>query len=204
MRSTTRNVLILKCLVVLLLNACSTSQSIQSVKDPTFQSKIGKGDYVSVKFHRQVNAVSCGAAVLASLFDYWQVSMRQREILQRYPPASKIGYTLGELKSIANTKNLKAFSFSGSIGQLRAQIRKGRPSVVLLHVNAKYIGRSTQFANILSGTNAKEYSHFVIVVGINRQTLWLLDPVLGLKSVKRKFFLKLWQKSQNATLLLAR
>ncbi|WP_022661535.1 cysteine peptidase family C39 domain-containing protein [Paucidesulfovibrio longus] len=169
-------------------------------------------DGIELAFHKQVESYSCGAACLQSLLEYWGVEADQRTILDKTPPRNRsTGYTVGELKDIAAGTGLQAFGITGNINFLEGQLTKKRP--VMVPIMISYNEYRMQFAaraplvgpayETLKNVAILEYSHFVLVMEVDEDSVRVLDPMYGKVRIPRPRFEQMWAKRENAMLLVA-
>ena len=196
-------------LFALFANGCST-HLIRSVHDERISDSLGRARFVPITFEEQIEDYCCGPAVLISVLRYWNISEDQAHLVELYPPQSvDSGYTLGELKNIAREQGLYAFAIKGDLPAIKEHLVKGRPIIVPIKVDSDYIIEETlPFLGPISRNITKlltpSYHHYATVFGYDKEILWLMDPVLGIKSVDIDDFLKMWTAEQNAMLLVSR
>ncbi|HWB96013.1 MAG TPA: papain-like cysteine protease family protein [Bryobacteraceae bacterium] len=125
-------------------------------------------EWLDVPFVRQVRA-GCGAAAIAMVIQYWarfQPSLAgaaaDTERIDRMLPASAKGIQGQALKRYLEANGFDAFVFRGERSDLVDQFAKGRPLVVCLG----YKG-------------ASGWLHYAVVVGIDREAVWLNDSARG-------------------------
>ncbi len=188
----------------------ASCSSIHSVEDPKVVND-DKNVYVDLRFIKQITPQSCGAAVLASVAEYWGVSgFGQENILEQHSPGDpKKGYSIGELKRLSRSVGLLAFSFTSDREQIVKQIDLGRPLIVPLSIpRDDFLRRSVPIIprtySLLSKLFVKDYSHYVVIAGYNAQRVLILDPNVGFRWVKWNTFLDQWEKFGFAVLLVAR
>lgn len=176
-----------------------------------FQVASQKGTQtLELKAIRQIRGNACGLASLVSVLDYWDVDAKQRELIRRYPPDhGEDGYSLGRLKRIAQKKDLEGYALYSDLGFLREQIAKGRPVMVALLVpynmySLDIIRKIPVYGKIFSYlTQAATYSHFVVVRSVRDNKVRIMDPLHGLKTLPKPAFKAMWDKMDNAALLVA-
>jgi len=201
-----RSLLLLLLPLAALAGGCATP--IQSIHDSRIADRKPTVHAVDVEFVRQQTKYSCGAAALESVLTYWDAPLSQSWLLENVPPASiKYGYRIGELKAIAQARNLKAFAVEADFAFLEKQIDAGRPVIVPLETkylsgvyDYPFLGPISQF---VYQTFMPSYSHYVVVFGYEPERIWVMDPNEGMRSIKRKKFLKEWKKRGHAALLIA-
>ncbi len=200
-------------LVILIIlfatSGCSTTHMIKSVHDERVLDSLSKAQFVQVSFEQQLTDYGCGAAVLISVLRYWDVAKDQGYIVGHYPPRSNNGYTLGELKVIAKKIGLYAFAIKGKLFNIKEQLLKGRPVIVPIKVDSDYITEgASPFIGLISRYITKlltpSYDHYVVVFGYDKKLIWVMDPVMGIRSINIAQFLEMWESEQNAMLLVSR
>ncbi len=164
---------------------------------------------LKIKPVKQITDYSCGLAGLCCILNYWQVKNNREKLLHKYPPIqSEYGYSLGQLKQIAHRKGLKAFALHGSFGLLKRQLSKERPVLVAMEVpyNLYKLQRAKKIpllGKLLKMVSGYTFSHFMVVYGVNGQEIKVMDPRYGLQTIPRKNFLDMWEKMNQAMLLVA-
>ncbi|MCF8107569.1 MAG: hypothetical protein K9J81_01100 [Desulfohalobiaceae bacterium] len=165
---------------------------------------------LKLRFTRQQTGSSCGLAGLSSIMDYWGVRNDPGRLLQQHPARSSKGYSLGELKRIATEKGFSAFAMKGSFGFLKQQLVKERPLLVAMEVpynlyTVQKIRRIPLLGKLFGlSAEVQSFSHFMVVRGINKTDIQLMDPMYGLRSLPRQRFLEMWSKMDKALLLVGR
>jgi predicted double-glycine peptidase len=189
-----------------LAGGCATP--IHSVNDSRLKERAPTLRAVDLKFVAQQTKYSCGAAALESVLTYWDTPLSQSWLLENVPPAStKKGYQIGELKAVAEARNLNAFAVEADFAFLEKQIDAGRPIIVPLET--KYLSGIYDtpllgpISRLVYQTFMPSYSHYVVVFGYDDGRMWVMDPNEGLRSIKRKKFLKEWEKRGRAALLIS-
>ena len=178
------------CLALLLL---SCSSVITDINDDRIETQLRAAIYLDVPFVGQSSQKDCGAAALSAVGQYWDFDMTPRAILRKYPlKPDASGYSMGELKRIAQKEGLAAFVVSGQFSLIEEQILSGRPLIVPLKIDT--------IPMII-----KPVDHYVIVVGMSkaRSTVILMDPQKGIITLKRMDFLKAWSAKEKAILIAA-
>lgn len=159
---------------VLAVSACATAGN-------WYAQQVEQGTALEVPYVRQASRADCGMAALASVMAYYQgPAHSQRDLLERYPPASPEGYALGELRDIARAHGLVAFVVPGELALLRGHLDRGRPLIVPLH------------------------DHYVVVAGIDdeRGTVIAMDPARGPVALELDDFAAGWAEMNHAVLLV--
>jgi ABC-type bacteriocin/lantibiotic exporter with double-glycine peptidase domain len=146
-----------------------------------YAERVAQGEALDVPYVRQASRTGCGMAALASVMAYYQdPAHSQQVLLDRYPPASPEGYSLGELRDVAHAHDLIAFVVPGDKAFLRSQLSRGRPLIVPLH------------------------DHYVVVAGMDdeRRKVIAMDPARGPVELDFDDFAASWQRTNHAVLLV--
>jgi predicted double-glycine peptidase len=167
----------------------------------------GTGPAVDVQYIAQLESFSCGAASLEMVSAYWGKTIRQEDIINTAGDrVREIGFSVGELKSIAAASGLKAVSFAGSDRILEKQLTRGRPVIVALSLPYNRTLKSPLMRKMPASIGAAyfmhNYSHFVVVVGITAAKIIVMDPLTGIDSYTRDEFEKRWRDRSRAALLI--
>jgi ABC-type bacteriocin/lantibiotic exporter with double-glycine peptidase domain len=185
---------------VLAVSACSTT-----VDMGWYLEKIEQDEALAVPYVRQTSQTDCGVAALASVMEYYQVRTHsQQALLDRYPPASPHGYSLGELRDIARAHDFVGFVVPGDQAFLRNQLSRKRPLIVPLRVRGTASGLTGVSAGLLERAFDTGYDHYVVVVGIDdeRRTVVVMDPARGPAQFDFEEFAASWDKTNHAVLLV--
>ena len=151
---------------------------------------------------RQDEHYACGAACVAAVAAYWNVS--PAEFRAKYPqmPADATGR---DLQVLAEGLGLQAFAYRGSMDDLQENLRKGRPVIVMIPQPLLPNGELTS-SLLLNAWNrwGPREAHWVVVVGIARNRAVIIhDPYSGPLVVKPETFQAWWEKKGNLTVLMA-
>jgi predicted double-glycine peptidase len=209
-----------------LLCSCATVE--QSTTSREFKEAHSAAEFCELKAVKQENASACGAACLASLFDYWELDGSQRALLKARPPATSKGYSMKELKEIAESSGLTAFSVSlepQPLPLLFSQLEKGRPTILAIRCpRGRYFGdpvpvierwdssvvgvslTEERFTGVpLATTRDRKKEHYVIAFGYDKSAkkILLMDPAYGLVSVAEHRLLTFWREQNYAALVCA-
>lgn len=201
----------LSWLTALLLTGCLPS-STDNIGTLVTLGLLDETSYVLVPFVAQENDYSCGLACLVSVLTYWKDPVSQSKLLRRFPPESKAtGYKVGELKAIAEDRNKQAFALTATTAFLEQQLGKGRPLIVPLEMEYNHymfnfmrkIPIYGRFYTYVTDRFVPKFSHFVTVFAVSRHTIWVMDPIFGIKPIPREEFANMWDAKKRAMLLLA-
>lgn len=152
----------------------------------------------------QSKEYQCGYASLASVALYYQISPEHLTGDSFKKAFGERGLSAKDLKAFAKALGLIAFGYKGDIENLKGNLRKKRPVLVLL-------GESPRIANWPSYAWAKETAgrsiggpHWVVVIGINTRTRGIIiqDPLRGCLVMSSGAFLKSWEKKFCVAVLL--
>jgi ABC-type bacteriocin/lantibiotic exporter with double-glycine peptidase domain len=185
-----RPVLLVVC--ALTVSACSTT-----VRTDRYVQQIDQGEAIAVPYVRQASRVDCGMAALASVMEYYKgPAYLQRVWLERYPPASSRGYSLGELRDIARAHDFAGFVVPGNEALLREQLSRGRPMIVPLQLQGA--------VPLIDRTLDTRYDHYVVVVGMDdeRGKVVTMDPARGPVQLDFDDFAAGWEAMNRAVLLV--
>lgn len=165
------------------LSACSGTLT----GDPHFLSSVGTtGDFVvpiaslqARKFNtvvRQQYDFSCGSAAIATLLHYHYGDPQGEADVFRGMWAGgdqnqirKVGFSLLDMKRYLATRGMRADGYKVTLADIR---KRGIPGVVLITI--------------------KQYRHFVVLKGINKDEVLIGDPSLGLRTMRIDEFQKVW------------
>jgi uncharacterized protein YvpB len=148
--------------------------------------------WLDVPFVQQVKA-GCGPAAIAMIIEYWakqtpaigSAAARAEQINKFLPATDPRGIKGSALKAWLQQHGFRAFVFTGEEIDLEHHLAKGRPVVVCIAPK---------------GISAP--LHYVVVVGISKEQVWMNDPVRGKlfqETVPR--FLGEWKDTGNWALL---
>jgi ABC-type bacteriocin/lantibiotic exporter with double-glycine peptidase domain len=110
-----------------------------------------RGHYIEgVPFYRQSES-TCGPAALASMFAFWG-RPKSLETITAGVYLPKLGGTLPmDMESFAREDGFKTTSSSGTLAELKASIRKGKPVICLLDL----------------GFSLYHQPHYIVVIGFD-------------------------------------
>lgn len=182
---------------------CATS-SPDSPADAEFAERYADFQYCEVPLTRQTSQKSCGAAALASVIRYWNAGTTVTEpgLLETYPPSSKQGYPLLQLKDVAEAEGLLAFALGMErepLKQVLEHIAAGRPVIAALELpKGRYFGASvpvieTVDRRTVTGFGDKTKAHYVVVMGTSGARVLLMDPQYGYVDISHGEFVQFWK-----------
>ena len=143
--------LLRSCLAVSLLQipaGCMTF-SPKDTSKKRFENRFDDFRYCSVAVTRQTKQKSCGAAALAAVLNYWksddQPEFADKDLFKQYPPRSKEGYPILQMREIALGEGFAAFAVTldeGPWEQLGEFIDNGQPVIcAVLLPRGRYYGK---------------------------------------------------------------
>jgi predicted double-glycine peptidase len=155
--------------------------------------------------------MDCGPACLRAVTRYWSVAAPGPEIAQAELAPSPDGYSLRELKDAAVDHGLKAYIIAmrdGPRAHLEEQIRKGRPVICAVQQPrrlgpARYVPIVGWAAHAVVTRFGPKTNHFVVVMGISRRRVLLMDPAVGFDTMRLGTFERRWSQMDYAALLLS-
>jgi predicted double-glycine peptidase len=201
----------LSWLIAILLTGCLPSNT-DNIGSLVTLGLLEEASYILVPFVAQENDYSCGLACLVSVLTYWKDPVSQRELLHQTPPESKAtGYKVGELKAIAAGRDKQAFALTATPAFLEQQLGKGRPLIVPLemeynHYLFNFMRKIPLYGRVFTYVTDRfvpKFSHFVTVFAVSQKTIWVMDPIFGIKPIPREEFTNMWNAKKRAMLLLA-
>ena len=202
---------LLQCLLALALTGCLPS-STDNIGSLAASGLLTEATYVQVAFVAQHNDYTCGLACLVCVLAYWNDPVSQTELMQQSPPEStKTGYRVGELKDIAKSRDKLAYALTAQTQFLEEQILNGRPVIVPLEIEYNHyvfnfmrkIPVYGRFFEYITERFVPKFSHFVTVFAVSRTTIWVMDPLFGIKGIPRDEFESMWAAKKRAMLLVA-
>jgi ABC-type bacteriocin/lantibiotic exporter with double-glycine peptidase domain len=137
---------------------------------------------------RQVAREDCGAAALAMVLGYWGRPVARDAITASNPTVPERGIKAANLRDLARRQGLQAFLIQGLQSDLSREIHGRRP--VIVGLMKRYFFRN--------------YPHYEVVVGLNRQkkSILTLDPAHGLRVNGRDGFATEWEKAGHLALII--
>jgi len=198
--------------IALALGGCVTAPKTSS--DRSFKKRYQGFQYCSVDAVRQSTQLSCGAAALTAVLNYWQdeekAKFSEKDLVSRYPSRSTEGYPILQLREMAIQEGLAAFALTmdgDPWGQLGEQIDNGRPVICAVQLpRGRYYGKSIPLVETLDRrcvmTTGNEWmSHYVVVMGRTHKEVLLMDPKYGIVRIGRNEFLHFWRLEKYAALV---
>ncbi len=133
----------------------------------------------------QEEEVDCGAAALASVFNYWEIPNSLDE-LRESCALGPAGIAAAELRDAARERGLEAYLIRAGWDDLVHELSRGRP--------------------VLAGVVRSGRAHYVVVSGLNagRGRILLVDPAGGRSEQARSRFEADWSAAANLALVVFR
>lgn len=190
--------------LVILLTLLTQGCANHSLRDANIEEH---GFAVKLQYVAQQESFSCGAASLEMVSHYWGKTIRQKDTVNSASGENKrVGFSVGDLKRIAVTNGYKAVSFAGNNQILEEQLTKGRPVIVALSLPYNRTVQSPVIRTMPPSVGAAyfmdNYSHFVVVVGMTKKKIIVMDPLTGIDTYSHKEFEKRWNDRSRAALLI--
>ncbi len=163
----------------------------------------GKAAFLHVPPVEQTNVFRCGYASMASVALYHGIRVDQiieDSILQAFGCRD---LSAKELLKLIEVIGLQGFAYQGSLEDLLANIRKGRPVLAMLHRPPRTGKYPTfeWFAEIINLATAKP--HWIIVTGFNPQKQVLIfDPAKGYLAMSELEFDREWRRANRVCVLV--
>lgn len=147
----------------------------------------------------------CGYAALASVALYQHVPASRLVEGAVFEKFRGPRLSAKDLVEMAKMLELTAFGYQGSLEDLRENVAKGRPVVVLLD-HPPRVGNYPSiefFADLAAAPFV--IPHWVVVVGFTAEDRVILhDPRNGLLSMSRRDFMQLWEKRSRMCVLVVK
>lgn len=192
--------------------ACSTPK--RSTEQRSFQKRYKAYRYCDLNAVKQSSQISCGAAALTSVLNYWKSSdqpdFKEKALVAQNPPQTRDGYPILQLRKMALENGVAAFAVSldeNPWKQLVDHVDKGRPVITAVRLpRGRYFGKAIPLVETLDRrtlmtTGSEWKSHYVVVIGRNYNNVVLMDPDFGIVHTSRDAFLDFWRQENYAALI---
>ena len=154
---------------------------------------------------RQDAQYACGPVCVAAVGMHWGVSLD--EFKAKYPAAPQ-DTTGRDLRALVESLGLQAFVFQGSLDDLRDNLRRGRPMIVMITKPPDPVLRRTGVLGALAlaiSERVPHPPHWVVVIGLlGDHAVIVHDPAAGPIQIKAAAFIKWWAAQKNLCVLIAR
>ena len=130
----------------------------------------------------------CGAAVLVSVMKYWGCNVSQQAAAKEVFDETLQAASGGDLVRYARMRGFSAYSYAGSLNDLKAKLEMGMP-IIVLHESA----------------GSESVGHYRIVIGYDDmlKSLFVIDPLdAGIYSISYDDFLAFWKRFGGWSLLV--
>jgi len=169
-----------------------------------FDRAVDSGALVlSVVHDRQTRGPSCGAHALASVVNYWRGpgTLTGDALFEQTPPTAESGYSMAELLTLARQQQLMASAVRLSEQDIVRELEAGRPVLVPVRLPSIYVQQRTlpggdvpvigvarnsliyRAGRVSEFTNLAVVNHYLLIVGYQDQTLVVLEPVMGYRTI---------------------
>lgn len=152
---------------------------------------------------RQRDGPSCGAHALASVINYWRGpnTVSGDALYRATPPATASGYSMAELVALAQANGLVASPVRLARADIMRELEAGRPVLVPVRLPSIYVQQRTlpgadapvvgfmrnalvyRAARASELTGAMLVNHYLLVAGYEGDTLVVLEPVMGFRTI---------------------
>lgn len=193
-------------------SACSTPK--RSTEQRSFQKRYQAYRYCDLTAVKQSSQISCGAAALTSVLNYWkrsdQPDSNEKALVAQNPPQTPDGYPILQLRQMALENGVAAFAVTldeNPWKQLVEHVDKGRPVITAVKLpRGRYFGKTIPLVETLDRrtlmtTGSEWKSHYVVVIGRDYNNVILMDPDFGLVHTSRDAFLDFWRQEGYAALI---
>jgi ABC-type bacteriocin/lantibiotic exporter with double-glycine peptidase domain len=130
----------------------------------------------------------CGPAALASVMTYYGASTDQKVIGSRVYDEKLQGALITDLERYAKDAGLETASGRGTIGELKAELDRRRPVIVLVDPGFWVLSRI----------------HYLVVFGYDSDGFTAHDGFTAAKRYRYDQFREIWDRTGNAYLLVYR
>jgi ABC-type bacteriocin/lantibiotic exporter with double-glycine peptidase domain len=152
---------------------------------------------------RQDPTHACGAACVAAVAAHWGVGLAE---FRAAIPQAPNDANADELVAMAQRLGLQAFSYEGSLDDLRENLATGRPVIVMIPLPLAPRGGLVTSALFAAWNEiGPRPPHWVTVVGLfGADRVLINDPASGPLLLDRAAFLTWWARERNICVLIAK
>jgi predicted double-glycine peptidase len=161
------------------LFSCSTIERRYSTDSSLFLE--------DVPFYPQED-YQCGPATLAAVMNYWGIPVTPQEIKDNIFSQTAKGTLNIDMLLFAQRKGLHAKQYAGSLDDLKVNIDKGIPLIVLVDYGFSFFQRN----------------HFMVVIGYNNQDIIVNSGKTKGLFITEDEFLRIWEKTDFWALLITK
>ncbi len=168
------------CACALSLASCAALRGF----DSHMQVYRGAPD-IDITPRRQAHSNTCAVPCIQSVLEYWGGESTRQEIKSELGRTPREGYTLGQLRDLAENHGFYAYIVSGDLAFLKEHIALGRPVIVTVR--------------------QRNLNHSIVVAGFERDgSVIAMDPEAGkMVRISLHAFLERWERLDNPALLIA-
>ena len=201
-------------LSALLLSSCITTA--KSTSNDNFDKRYKGFEYCKIDAVKQSRQLSCGAAALTSVLNYWKEDSAplytEKDLITAHRSRGVDGYPLLQLREIALQQRFAAFAVTMSndpLKKLTEHVSAGRPVIVACELpRGKYFGKSLPLIETLDRramwASDKEWKrHYLVVIGHSYNEILVMDPQYGIVRLPRDQFLHFWKQEKYAALIVS-
>ncbi|MCP2680420.1 cysteine peptidase family C39 domain-containing protein [Maricaulaceae bacterium NA33B04] len=194
----TRKFLNVVAALAIALVAASCAAKYTDIEE--FSTRYEAPDLLDMSFVRQQTPTACGAAALESITDYWGNPLRQTFILEQFPPAQPdLGYSMGELRSIAESANFTVFGSLEQPSTVYSTVASGIPALIPVKKPYQYqkitdytLGAIIRRNTVRAVVGQLYFNHYVVLIGVDQNFVYILDPQDGYRRLSRPLFEEYW------------
>jgi predicted double-glycine peptidase len=184
---------------------------------------------LDLRLDRQQASNGCGAHAAAAVIDYWtrarppavvRSAPSGAEIYAADPPAGAGGYSLAEMVDLLQDAGLVAVAVGTTPEGLGRELQAGRPVIARVSVSAGYLATFTLFpagtpllghvearagdlaARLVEPVTSARIDHYWVVIGQDADTVIVLDPALGIRSVQEAAFARAFDRGGNLAVVV--
>jgi len=140
-----------------------------------------------VPFYAQED-YQCGPASIAGVLNYWGIPVKPEEIANEIYSSSARGSLNIDMLLYVNKKGLYSVQYSGSWKDVKENIERGNPLIVLVDY----------------GFSLYQANHFMVVVGFSEEGVIVNSGSKEHDFIEKEKFLKIWRKTKYWSLLIER
>jgi len=177
-----RRYLYICCILFLFVSGCTTVSPVHDAQKESNTHTIR-----NVPFYPQED-FQCGPASLASVLNYWGISVSPEQVAKDVYSDSARGTLNIDMLFYAQSRGLSASQYSGSLDDLKEKVDSGRPLIVLVDY----------------GFSIVEVNHFMVIIGYNELGVIVNSGRDEMKFIPLEDFLRSWEKTKFWTLLITR
>lgn len=151
---------------------------------------------------RQEKKHACGPACVAAVAAHWGITLAE---FQAKIPQAPVDATGTDMLQMAQRLGLQAFAYRGSMDDLRQNLEKGRPVIVMIPMPMLARGGLVAGAvfNLWNELGPRP-PHWVVVIGlVGKECVIINDPASGPLVVRQDRFQSWWTRNDHLCVLIA-